>query len=256
VQNSINSGWFSAGNCGNFTAISYGTDNSYRPYVLVSNSSGVVESGITLSSNPNGFYVTESLENKFYTIRKVARAVINSGDSSLRDIYLTPSSRSYKFSVANNSSITHLGKASYSDTIVKGLDGYTYYTGLLQNVQRIVDGYAPDSNDYPGQRAAGSAIETLPPLIKQIYLSLSITTNFGVNLSDVSNNVKTTVINYIEKLAVGEAPVLSQIIANIQAVKGIATVVITSPSPTSSQPTIPVLSNEKALVQANNIVIS
>lgn len=256
VQSSVVSGWFAANNSGNFNVIDFGTDATYRPYALISNPAGSGQINVTLSSSPNGFYVTEGLANKFYSIRKVSRTAIDQIDSTLRNVFVTPSSRSYKFSGANSSSITHLGKAGYDNGIVRGIDGYTYYTGLLQTVQRTVDGYAPNATEFPGQRSVGSMIETLPPLVKNIFITMSVTTNFGVNLTDVANNIKTTVINYIDSLAVGEAPVLSQIIANVQTIKGIATVVITSPVPTSSQPTIPVLSNEKAIISPNNIVIS
>lgn len=209
---------------------------------------------VQMSVSPTGFYTIESLANKFYTIREVTHAVLDDASTNLRAIYITPYSRSYKFNVANFSSITHLGKLGYSNEIVIGTDGYTYYTGLLQKVQYIVDGYAPDSTDYPGQAAVGASIEGLPPLPYEVNLALNVVTNIGVNLGDISNNIKSTITNYIESLGVGAPIILSQIIADVQQVQGVASVVFTNPVP--STPSITLKSNEKAIIVSSGISIA
>jgi len=255
VQNLVATSWFNANNVGSFSVGAFGTEAStYKPFIRVHNSAGVVQSGVEISVSTNGFYITESQANKFYSIREVKYAVLDGTNANLRNIYLRPFARSYKFNVANQSLITHLGKLGYSNEIAIGADGYTYYTGLLQKVQYIVDGYEPDSADYPGQRAVGAAIETLPPLPYEFNVALTITTNSGVNLSDVSNNVKSTIINYIEGLNVGQSIILSQIVANVMQVTGVQSVNITSP--TSSTQIITLLPNEKAITSANNISVA
>jgi uncharacterized phage protein gp47/JayE len=255
VQNIVNSVWFNAQNVGSFPISQYGTEPStYLPFVRVSNSIGIAQSGVEMSVNPGGLYVIESLANKFSTIREITYAVIDGTDSTLRDVYITPYSRSYKFNSANNSTITHLGKIGYSNITEIGIDGYIYYTGLLQKVQRIVDGFEPDITDFPGQRGLGTSVETLPPLPFQVNLSLNIVTNVGVNLGDVSNNIKSVIINYVEGLGVGQSIVLSQIIADVQAVTGVASVVFTIPAPSTAS--IALNSNEKAIISSNNISIA
>jgi uncharacterized phage protein gp47/JayE len=254
VQDIIEPGWFNVNNVGSYTIVQYGTEANYRPFLRVINAAGVTANTADLSASPGGFYIVESLVNKFYTIREVTRAVLDDVNPNLRDIYITPWSRSYKFTPANASSITHLGKIGYSNTVVTGIDGYTYYTGLLQKVQHIVDGFEPDATDYPGQRAVGSAIETLPPLPYQVNIALTVVTNAGVNLGDVSNNIKSTIIDYIEGLAVGAPIVLSQIIADIQPISGVASVVFTNPAPSTQSITL--ASNEKAIISADNISIA
>jgi uncharacterized phage protein gp47/JayE len=254
VQNIVEPGWFNANNVGSFTIVQYGTEANYLPFLRVINSAGVTANTADLSVSPDGFYIIESLAYKFYTIREVRYSVLDSSNPSWRNIYITPWSRSYKFTPANNSSVTHLGKIGYSTTVVIGIDGYTYYTGLLQKVQRIVDGFEPDATDYPGQRAVGSAIETLPPLPYQVNLALTVITNAGVNLGDVSNNIKSTIINYVEGLNVGAPIVLSQIIADIQPISGVASVVFTDPVPSTQSITL--ANNEKAIISADNISIA
>lgn len=255
VQNIVNANWFSINNVGSFGVVEYGTEPStYRPFIRVTNPAGTAQSGVQLSVSSNGFYTIESLANKFSSIREVTHTVPDSVNSSQRAVYITPSSRSYKFSPSNNSSVTHLGKLGYSNETVIGIDGYTYYTGLLQKVQRIVDGYEPDAADFPGQRAVGSSIETLPPLPFEVNVALNVVTNEGVNLGDISNNVKSTIIDYIEGLGVGAPIILSQIIANVMQVKGVASVTFTNPSPSIASITL--ASNEKAIISANNINIA
>jgi len=255
VQNLVSPGWFSSNNVGSFIIDAFGTEpTTYKPFLRVTNAAGIAQANVQISVSTNGFYVIESQANKFYSIREVKYAVLDGSNSNLRNIYLSPYARSYKFNVANESSITHMGKLGYSNEISIGVDGYIYYTGLLQKVQYIVDGYEPDVQDYPGQRATGAIIETLPPLPYEFSCNLTITTNSGVNLSAVSNNVQSTVINYIESLNVGQAIILSQIVANVMQVSGVQSVNITSP--TSATQIITLLPNEKAITSASNISVA
>ncbi|CAM6003883.1 unnamed protein product [Sphagnum balticum] len=255
VQNIVNTSWFNALNVGSFSIVEWGTEpNTYLPFIRVNNASGINQSNVNMSINADGLYVIESTANKFYTIREVKYTVLDDVNSTLRNIYISPYSRSQKLNVANNSTITHLGKIGYSNITEIGIDGYIYYTGLLQKVQRIVDGFEPDIADYPGQRGLGTSVETLPPLPYQVNLSLNIVTNAGVNLGDVSNNIKSVIINYIEGLGVGDSIIMSQIIADVQAVTGVASVVFTVPAPSTASITLN--SNEKAIITANSISIA
>ena len=126
VQNIVEPGWFDANNVGSYTIVQYGTEANYLPFLRVVNPAGVAANTANISVSPDGFYVIESLAYKFYTIREVRYSVLDSNNPNWRNIYITPWSRSYKFSPANNSSVTHLGKIGYSNTVVIGIDGYTY----------------------------------------------------------------------------------------------------------------------------------
>lgn len=255
VQNIVNTAWFSVNNIGNFVITEVGTNSTtYKPFIRVNNSSGVAETNRSISINTAGFYIIESLSNKFSSVRQISNAVIDQLNNNRRSLYLTPHNRSYKFSESNATSITHMGKLGYDANVITGIDGYLYYTGLLRRVQRIVDGYEPDAENFPGRRAVGGAIETLPPLNKQITIAINITTNEGVNLGDISNNIKSVVINYIETLGVGTDVILSEMIASIMQIKGVAAVTFTNPTPNTER--IVIANNEKATVDANAIGIA
>lgn len=255
VQNIINSNWFSVGNIGSFGIIEVGVNaTTFKPFLRVSNASGSAEANRLISVNVEGFYITESLTNKFYTIRQLQHVILDDLNAERRSLYITPSNRSYKFSLANATSVTHMGKFGYSTDVTTGVDGYLYYTGLLRRVQRIVDGYEPDAENFPGRRAVGGLIETLPPLNKRIVIAINVTTDEGVNLGDISNNIKSVVINYIGSLGVGQDVILSEIIAAIMGIKGVGAVTFTNPVPSTERITI--ANNEKATIVPEDIGIA
>jgi uncharacterized phage protein gp47/JayE len=159
-----------------------------------------------------------------------------------------------KFSESNRTLLTALGKIGYSTDVTSGVDGYTYYTGLLRTVQRTIDGFEADPSNYPGRRAVGGLIETLPPLIRRVRISIDITTNEGVNIGEISNEIKSTVINYIDELGVGEDVILSEIIARVMVIRGIAAVTFVTPTPDTER--IPVAEEEKAFIVASDISIA
>jgi uncharacterized phage protein gp47/JayE len=84
-------------------------------------------------------------------------------------------------------------------------------------------------------------------------LVLTITTNEGSSVQDVSNNVKSSIIDYVNGLGVGDDVILSAIIAAVMKVKGVAAATFNSPVPSTERITI--ASNEKALIFADMIGI-
>jgi uncharacterized phage protein gp47/JayE len=254
IQNIINTNWFNVNNIGTFDIIEFGTDAAYRPFIRVNNKSGVTEANRQMSVSLSGLYITESIINKFYSIRLINHAVIDDLSTTRRSLYMTPDSRSYKFSNANNTSITHMGKFGYNTDVTAGIDGYLYYTGLLRRVQRTVDGFEPDSTNYPGQRAVGGLIEALPPLVKTISIAITVTTVGGVNLGDISNSIKSTIINYVQGLDIGQDVVLSEIIAQVMNIKGVGAVTFNNPIPSTERITI--ANNERANITPQNIGIA
>lgn len=255
IQNIVNGNWFSPQNIGSFSVVESGTNGTtFKPFVRVTNAAAIAEVNRLMSVDTAGFYLIEGLNSKFYTYRKVENAVIDDLNDERRSLFLSPSNRSYKFSEANATSITHSAKLGYNTDVTIGVDGYLYYTGLLRRVQRIVDGFEPDAETFPGRRAVGGFIETLPPLIKTIILTINVTTDEGVNLGDISNNIKSTIINYIQGLGVGQDVILSEIIAAVMSIKGVAAVTFTNPVPSTER--ITVASNEKATIATENIGIA
>lgn len=255
ISESTNPNWFEITNSGTFTINAWGTDTSDgKVFLRVQNSAGLAETNVQQDVLNTKLSITESNENKFTTVRQINHVAIDEFNRDRRVIYLSPGNRSYKWSQSNVTSISALGKMNYSQDVVTGVDGYLYYTGLLRKVQRIIDGFEPDPINFPGRKAVGSLIETLPPLPRRVNVAIDVTTKDGVNLSEISDEIASSIINYVSDLGVGEDVILSDIIVRVKNIDGVAAVTFITPEP--SEERVPISSNEKAFIEADDISIA
>ena len=254
VDSITSASWFNAVNTGTFDVIAFGTTDDNKPYVSVGNPTGTAEANRLLGVSPAGFAVQEGAQNPFKSIRQVDHITWDETNASRKVVFLTPGNRSYKYSRTNGTQISPIGKFDYEEGIVSGIDGYKYYTGLLRTVQRIVDGFEPDPTTFPGRRAIGGVVETLPPLINSIVLSINVTTNEGINLNEISANIKSGIIDYVDNLGVGEDVILAEIIVTVMGITGVEAATMSIPSPENER--IPIADNEKGFIDPNNISIA
>lgn len=255
ISENTNSNWFNTTNSGTFTVDALGTNSvDGKVFLRVTNAVGIAETSIQLDIANTVLSITESDDNKFSTIKQIHSVSIDEFNNDRRLIYLSPGNRVYKWSQSNVSSISALGKIGYNQDIVTGVDGYLYYTGLLRKVQRIIDGYEPDATNFPGRKAVGSLIEVLPPLPRRVTVAIDVTTQDGVNLSEISDEITSAIINYISDLGVGEDVILSDIIVRVKNIDGVAAVTFITPEP--SEERIAISSDEKAFIESSDISIA
>jgi len=254
VDDIANPNWFSSQNSGTFEITQIGTDSGYRPFVRIENAAGLTESNQLIFVAPLGYFILEGDSNLYKSVRVIEHSVIDSFNQDRRQLYMSPPTRVDKMSQANGTKIVPIGKLDYSKDIVTGIDGYTYYTGLLRTVQRIVDGFEPDPVSYPGRRAIGGIIESLPPLIRRVIVSIEATTNEGVNLNEISNDIKSAIITYIDNLGVGEDVILSEMIVAVMDITGVEAVTFSIPSPSTER--ISIADNEKAFIEPDDISVA
>jgi uncharacterized phage protein gp47/JayE len=254
IDNISNDSWYSTSNSGTFTVTGFGTDADLRPVITIDNSSAVTETDRRAGVSLIGFSVIEGENSKFESIRKVEHISIDELNPDRRRIYMTPPTQVNKFSESSETKLKAFGKLGYSTDITTGVDGYKYYTGLLRTVQRIVDGFEPDQASYPGRRAVGGAIEILPPLIKRVSVSVDVTTAKGVNLNEISNDIKSAVINYVNNRGVGDDVILADIIVRIMNITGVAAVTFNTPAPSTER--IAIADNEKSFIEPTDISVA
>ena len=255
ISENTNPNWFQVTNSGTFIVNAWGTNSSDgKVFLRVQNSSGLAQTNVQQNIDNTKLSITESDSNKFTTIRQIHHIAIDEFNPDRRIVYLSPGNRSYKWSQSNVTSVSALGKMNYSQDVVTGIDGYLYYTGLLRKVQRIIDGFEPDPTNYPGRKAVGSLIEILPPLPRRVEIAIDVTTKDGVNLSEISDEITSAIINYVSDLGVGEDVILSDIIVRVKNIDGVAAVTFITPEP--SEERIPISSNEKAFIEADDISIA
>lgn len=247
--------WFASANSGSFIIKDLGTSAlSGLIYLRANNASGVEESAVDMGTINTRFSITESESNLFTSIRQISHIAIDEANTSRRIMYLSGGDRGYKWNQTNSTSVSSLGKIAYIEDLTSGIDGYQYYTGLLRKVQRIIDGFEPDSVSFPGRKAVGSAIEILPPLPVRVSVSLDITTQDGVNLSEISDEISSVIINYVSDLGVGEDVILSDIIVRVKNIAGVAAVTFITPAPSNER--IAVSDSEKAFIEPTDISIT
>lgn len=129
---------------------------------------------------------------------------------------------------------------------------YDYYTGLLAEVQKVVDGDTTDPTNYPGLRAAGIHVVVETPTIRRITVRVSISARAGIQEADLTANVQESIESYINGLGVGENVIVAEIIERAMAVDGMFDIVVSTP--TSN---ITVLENELPVpydVNGNSLV--
>jgi uncharacterized phage protein gp47/JayE len=97
-------------------------------------------------------------------------------------------------------------------------------------------------------------IETLPPLVNTITIAINVATNNGVNLGDISNSIQSVIIQYVQGLGVGQDVILSEIIAQVMNINGVAAVTFTNPAPSTERITIAF--NERANILPSGISIA
>jgi hypothetical protein len=255
VSNISSPYWFTSNNSGNLPIVTVGTDAAdYRIFVRVINAIGSAQSDVKNNVLNAELVTIEGSLNKFETTKVIEHIAIDEFDPDKRIVYLTPGNRSYKWSQSNTTKLSSIGKIGFDSDVVTGTDGYYYYTGLLRSVQRTIDGFEPDEITYAGRKAVGSVIEILPPLVKNVKITLNITTKNGVNLSEITNEIKSAVINYVNYLDVGTDVVLSDIIVKVKAIDGVAAVTFITPAP--SEERISAANNEKMYIRSNDISIA
>jgi hypothetical protein len=146
-----------------------------------------------------------------FGFRNFSGYTVDSQNADLANVYLQPDMSSMRMSQSIGTRIECLDKLNYSSDIIRGVDGYRVFSGLIQLAHRVIDGVSTNSITYPGVRAAGTSVEVLTPLLKSINLQIQLQTKDGVDKSTITEIVKSTVAGYVNALGVGRPVILSEI---------------------------------------------
>lgn len=127
------------------------------------------------------------------------------------------------------------GEFSIIDTAGLGLDteviaAYSYYTNLIAEVQKVLEGFEDDSVNYPGVKAAGVFLTVEAPSSKRVTVTLSITAETTFVETDLAPLVQTAVEDYIRGLKIGNDVIRSRITDAAHDVQGVRSVSVLEPA--------------------------
>lgn len=106
---------------------------------------------------------------------------------------------------------------------------YTYYTNLIKEVQRVLEGDSTDPVNYPGVKAAGIFLSVEQPTIKRITVVASLTAQDGYTEAAIAPAVQRAIEAYISSLRIGEDVIVAKMIEAAFSVRGVADIRIISP---------------------------
>lgn len=107
---------------------------------------------------------------------------------------------------------------------------YNYYTNLIAETQKVLEGDINDSVNYPGVKAAGVFLTVEPPVSKRITVDVSITAETTFVESDLAPLVMQQIETYINSLKIGSDVIRSKIIDFAHNVQGVRSVSVTVPT--------------------------
>jgi len=128
---------------------------------------------------------------------------------------------------------------------------YSYWTGLIAECQKIVDGDPVDRVGYPGYRAAGVLVRALAPAVVQMAVSANITVRSGYSQTDVAAKAKAAILDYINALGIGEDVIRQELVERAMGVPGAYDILVINPSANRV-----VLDTQLARLSSTNITIN
>lgn len=138
----------------------------------------------------------------------------------------------------------------FSTIVTRGLQAYSYWTGLLKLVHQTIYGDDTQLEAFPGVGAAGITFRVLAPTVRQLDIQLKLTLANGVSIGSVQNEVKSAVSGYVNTLGVGDDVIIEEIRSAVIQIVGITDVVLLTPTAN-----IAIADNERADVSDPNILI-
>jgi len=132
---------------------------------------------------------------------------------------------------------------------------YRFYTGLIQETQRVVDGDRATLVTHPGVRAAGTRAVVKPANVVFQTLAASISAASDFDVSSVIEQVTAAIQGYINNLDIGESVIVAEITERAMAVDGMFNFQITDLSGTFPAVDQFILPNQVARIVSANLTI-
>jgi len=109
---------------------------------------------------------------------------------------------------------------------------YTWYIGLIEVAQKVVDGDPADRTNFPGYRAAGTEVFVRAPTVFQQIVegAVVVESDFIGQADEVRDSVRSAINRYINGLGINGDVILSELIFQAQSVTGVFDISFTTPT--------------------------
>jgi uncharacterized phage protein gp47/JayE len=139
--------------------------------------------------------------------------------------------------VSNTDYVLNKGTGEFTviDEVGLGLNteviaAYSYYTNLIAETQKVLEGYEDDYANYPGVKAAGVFLTVEAPSSKRITVVVSITAETTFVETDLAPLVQANIEDYVRGLKIGEDVIRSRIVDVSHDIQGVRSVSVQEPS--------------------------
>lgn len=110
------------------------------------------------------------------------------------------------------------------------VSNYSYYTNIVAEVQKVLEGSPEEAVSYPGVKAAGIFLAVEAPTIRRITVRATITAEPTYSEENLVPLVRQSIENYINSLTIGKDVIRTRIIDAAHDVEGLRDITVTVPS--------------------------
>ena len=160
--------------------------------------------------------------NKFPLVRNSVRVWIDNGSGFTQEVEDTD----YLLNRGNGElEIIGSGLSSGAQVVAT----YTYYTGLIAQVQKVLLGDPEDEINYPGFASAGEHVVVETPTIRRITVRVAISAKPDFSENELIPLVREAIEVYVNSLGIGEDVIRAKIIEQAMSIEGVYNVSVTVP---------------------------
>ncbi len=199
---------------------------------------------VTLGAQSSTFRAVPPTAQRW--IKKV-RSLVPGSDGLVR-VRLEGGSGWSNANEAHGAILKMLDKLEFPGEEARGRDAYSYHTGLVGEVNRIIVGDPGDPSTYPGVEAAGVSVRVDGPKIRPVSFAMAIRLREGYNPGDAIQASRSAIVAAIQGYEPHGHPIpVSNLVSRTAAVQGVVSAVPLS-SYSAADDEILVLPGEKARV--------
>lgn len=130
------------------------------------------------------------------------------------------------------------------------IEPYTYWTGLMAEAQRLIDGDPADPTNYPAWHAEGVVVRCAPPEVNLLVVRCVVAVLDGYTRETVIAQVRERLSDYVNSLNVGDDVILAELVQRAMDVPGMYDVNFERPTANT-----PIADDEVARLLSTNLSV-